>query len=65
LFRGFQPAASMVLDRNRQCFGNRCHGVNYGNPPRLLQSRLFALSSPNAVQEGRQMGRKALPIAKG
>ena len=21
----------MVLDRNRQCFGNRCHNVNYGN----------------------------------
>ena len=24
-----QPAALMVLDRNRQCFGNCCHEVYY------------------------------------
>ena len=26
-----QPAGSMVLCRDRQCFGNRCHDVNYDN----------------------------------
>ena len=25
LLGSLQPAALMVLDRNRQCFGNRCH----------------------------------------
>jgi hypothetical protein len=31
LFGGLQPTGLMVLDRNRQCFRNRCHDVNYGN----------------------------------
>jgi hypothetical protein len=25
-----QPTGLMVPDRNRQCFGNRCHNANYG-----------------------------------
>ena len=31
LLGGLQPPGLMVLDRNRQCFGNRCHNVNYDN----------------------------------
>ncbi len=27
LLGSLQPAGLMVLDRNRQCFGNRCHGA--------------------------------------
>jgi hypothetical protein len=27
-----QPAGLMVLDRNRQGFGNRCHNLNFGYP---------------------------------
>ena len=30
LLGGLQPTGLMVLDRNRQCFGNRCHNANYG-----------------------------------
>ena len=29
LFGGLQPAALMVPDRNRQRFGNGCHGTDY------------------------------------
>ena len=29
LLGSLQPTGLMVLDRNRQCFGNRCHNVNY------------------------------------
>ena len=31
LLGSLQPTGLMVLDRNRQCFGNRCHDANYGN----------------------------------
>ena len=31
----------MMLDRNRQCFGNRCHEANYGNIIRQPQHFLF------------------------
>ena len=30
LLGSLQPTGLMVLDRNRQCFGNRCHSVNCG-----------------------------------
>jgi hypothetical protein len=33
LLGGLQPAGLMVLDRDRQCFGNRCHNVNKDNMP--------------------------------
>jgi hypothetical protein len=29
LLGSLQPTGSMVLDRNRQCLGNRSHDVNY------------------------------------
>jgi hypothetical protein len=27
LLGSLRPAGAMVLDRNRQCFGNRCHDI--------------------------------------
>ena len=33
LLGSLQPAGLMVLDRNRQCFGNRCHDVDYARQP--------------------------------
>ena len=33
LLGGLQPAGLMVLDRNRQCFGNRCHRALPGRRP--------------------------------
>jgi hypothetical protein len=38
LLGGLQPAGLMVLDCNRQCFGNRCHDVNYDGTTCRLQS---------------------------
>jgi hypothetical protein len=32
-----QPAGLTVLDGNRQCFGNRCHDVNYDDTARQPQ----------------------------
>jgi hypothetical protein len=29
LLGSLQTASPMVLDRNRQCFGNRCHAMQY------------------------------------
>jgi hypothetical protein len=29
LLGSLQPAGLMVLDRNRQCFGKRCHKAHY------------------------------------
>ena len=31
LLGSLQPTGLMVLDRNRQCFGNRCHSTYYDN----------------------------------
>ena len=33
LLGGLQPAGLMVLDRNRQCLGNRRHAAYYGDAP--------------------------------
>jgi hypothetical protein len=32
-----KPTGLMVLNRDRQCFGNGCHRANYGNTPRQPQ----------------------------
>jgi hypothetical protein len=29
LLGSLQPTGLVVLDRNRQCFGNRCHSADY------------------------------------
>jgi hypothetical protein len=31
MFGSLQPTGLMVLERNRQCFGNRRHTANYGD----------------------------------
>jgi hypothetical protein len=37
LLASLQATGSMVLDRNRQCLGNRCHMLNYDNAVRQPQ----------------------------
>ena len=31
---GLQPTGLMVLNRDRECFGDGCHGVDYDTPTR-------------------------------
>ena len=38
LLGGLQPAGLMVLERNRQCFGNRRHIADYDDTTRRPQS---------------------------
>jgi hypothetical protein len=33
LLGGLQPTGLMVLDRNRQCLGNRCHNLTASGTP--------------------------------
>ena len=54
LLGSLQPAGLMVLDRNRQCFGNRCHEANYGNTtcqPQYAQASEWSLTARNRRQQ--------------
>ena len=53
LLGGLQPAGLMVLDRNRQCFGNRCHDVNYDNMTCAPQCVSKERAAPPASRRGR------------
>ena len=44
LLGSLQPTGLMVLDRNRQCFGNRCHDVNIGQGTVKFESQKMTKS---------------------
>ena len=41
LLGSLQPTGLMVLDRDRQCFGNRCHDTNYSPCRAFCQPQLW------------------------
>jgi hypothetical protein len=47
LLGSLEPTALMVLDRNRQSFGNRCHDINYSHP--ICQPQLVSTGIPGRM----------------